>query len=81
VKRIDNYSTISAREMRTEGLRATTLTILSHSAWRFFSDYFLKYGFLDGYYGFIISILNAYLTLLKYAKLKELELNKTAPPE
>jgi glycosyltransferase involved in cell wall biosynthesis len=74
VTRIDKYSTISAREMRIGGLRATTFTIISHSAWRFFSDYFLQYGFLDGYYGFIISILNAYLTLLKYVKLKELEL-------
>jgi glycosyltransferase involved in cell wall biosynthesis len=80
VKRIDNYSTISAREMHMEGLRATTLTILSHSAWRFFSDYFLKFGFLDGYNGFLISMLNAYLTLLKYAKLKEMHTNETVSP-
>jgi glycosyltransferase involved in cell wall biosynthesis len=73
VNRINYYSTISAQEMYLGKRRAMTFKSISHSLWRFFSDYFLKFGFLDGYYGFIISILNAYETLLKYAKLKELE--------
>jgi glycosyltransferase involved in cell wall biosynthesis len=77
VKRIDIYSTISARAMHIEGIRATTLTIISHAAWRFFSDYFLQSGFLDGYYGLIISMLNAYQALLKYAILKEIESSET----
>lgn len=72
INKVNNYSSISAQEMYAEKLGATTFTIISHSVWRFFSDYFLRLGFLDGYHGFIISAMNAYLTLLKYAKLKEL---------
>jgi glycosyltransferase involved in cell wall biosynthesis len=72
INRINYYSTISAQEMFLEKRRVTVFTGIAHSLWRYFSDYFLQRGFLDGYYGFIISILNAYSTLIKYAKVKEL---------
>ena len=72
VNRINYYSTISAQEMFLGKRRGTNCTSISHFIWRFLSDYFFKRGFLDGYYGFIISIMNAYSTLLKYAMLKEL---------
>lgn len=39
----------------------------------FFKIYFLKLGFLDGYYGFVFSAMYAYLSFLKYARLWELQ--------
>ena len=32
-------------------------------------NYFLKLGFLDGYYGYVISLISAKVTHLKYKKL------------
>jgi len=81
VNRINYYSTISAQEMFLGKRSATIFTSISHSIWRFFSDYFFQRGFLDGYYGFIISVMNSYSTLLKYAKLKELESGKPISPD
>lgn len=39
---------------------------------RFFSTYFFKIGFLDGYAGLVISTMSAYSVFLRYAKLKEI---------
>lgn len=39
---------------------------------KFFSTYFLKFGFLDGYAGLVISAMSAYSVFLRYAKLKEI---------
>lgn len=39
----------------------------------FFRPYVIKGGFLDGFYGFVISISAAYATFLRYAHLYELE--------
>jgi glycosyltransferase involved in cell wall biosynthesis len=81
VNRINYYSTISAQEMFSGKRSATIFTSISHSIWRFFSDYFFQRGFLDGYYGFVISVMNSYSTLLKYAKLKELESDRPISPD
>ncbi len=43
---------------------------------RFLSVYFLKCGFLDGYYGFLIAKISANATFLKYIKHKELYKNQ-----
>jgi hypothetical protein len=34
--------------------------------------YILKAGFLDGYAGFVISVLDAYSVFARYAKLREI---------
>jgi len=41
-------------------------------AFRFFRDYILKGGCLDGYYGFVIVMMSSHAVFLKYAKLREL---------
>jgi hypothetical protein len=42
-------------------------------AWAFFSSYILKRGFLDGFYGYVISRQIATNTFFKYAKLYKLQ--------
>jgi hypothetical protein len=43
------------------------------SPWvKFFKDYVLKAGFLDGYYGYVISIISAQATFMKYAKIRQI---------
>jgi hypothetical protein len=43
---------------------------------KFFRDYIIKLGILDGSAGFSISRISAYATYLKYKKLRQLSISK-----
>ena len=70
---IDRYSTYAAREMHEAGTRAGLLKVAGHPPLAFLRNYVAHRGFRDGAAGFIISALNSYYVLLKYAKLYELQ--------
>jgi glycosyltransferase involved in cell wall biosynthesis len=72
LKRMDRYSTLSAREYFERGRRASPVRILVAPLLTFVRMYIIQRGFLDGYLGFLLSVLYSYYTLTKYAKLKEL---------
>jgi glycosyltransferase involved in cell wall biosynthesis len=55
-----------------ENRRASYFNIIFHPLWRLFRDYFIKLGFLDGFYGLVISVNSAHETFLKYSKLRNL---------
>jgi len=71
-KQIDLFSSISSRALFEKGETATFLTLLIKPFAKFIKSYFLKLGFLDGYYGFLISWLSAGAKYKKYKKLKQL---------
>lgn len=50
--------------------------IILNPFYKFFRKYVLRLGFLDGYYGFIFSVLTAYLNFMKYSRLWELNRNE-----
>ena len=69
-----NYFTeIGAREAFEKGKKASILKILFNPCWKFFQSYFIRLGFLDGYYGFLVCAISAFATFAKYIKLKELQ--------
>jgi glycosyltransferase involved in cell wall biosynthesis len=70
---IERYTTYAARQMREEGRRAGWLQIAGHPPLAFLRNYVLKRGVADGVPGLVISAMNAYYVLLKFAKLWELE--------
>jgi len=72
-KQIEFFSDIGARAAFEAGKRTSVLGILFKPSFKFFRDYFLKLGFLDGYYGFVISVNSAHAKFLKYHKLRELQ--------
>ena len=72
VAKMEDYSSLSSKELFKNNVNITTLTPISHSLWMFIKTYFLELGFLDGFDGFMISIMNAGGSFLKYAKLREL---------
>ena len=72
---IQNFSTISAREMYKLGIKAKWPSVILHPTVKFFKSYFLKLGFLDGYYGFVICMMTSFATFMKYVKLHELNRN------
>jgi glycosyltransferase involved in cell wall biosynthesis len=72
IQKINNYSTLGAQEYFNSGKKSGPFSAVLHSRWAFFKSYFIKRGFLDGYYGFVISTLTAYKIFLKYIKLRKL---------
>ena len=71
--RMDRYTTLAARQMFEKGMRATRLELLFHPALAFARNYIVKGGFRDGKPGLIISLVNSYYVMLKFAKLWELQ--------
>ena len=68
----NKYTTLSAAEAFEKGKNIAFFYIVFKSCWKFFRNYFLKGGFLDGYYGYVICKISAFVTFLEYAKLKQL---------
>jgi glycosyltransferase involved in cell wall biosynthesis len=69
---INAFSTIIARSYYNRRRRVNNLIIVMHPVWRFFKDFFVRMGFMDGYYGFIVSVNSAHEVFLKYVKLKNI---------
>ena len=75
IKRINHYSTLSARQMYEAGRRTGPIEIVVHPPAAFLRNYVLRRGFLDGTAGLTISLLNAWGVGLKFMKLWELQRN------
>lgn len=73
IKQIDTYSTISAQSYFQGGKKSRLKDITVRPLWSFAEDFFLKLGFLDGYYGFLISINSAHALFVSYVKLRILQ--------
>ena len=71
--RMDRYTTLAARQMFEKGKRATRLELLFHPPVAFLRNYLVKGGFRDGMPGLIISLVNSYYVMLKFAKLWEMQ--------
>jgi hypothetical protein len=78
---IDRYTSLAARQMDAEGRHATVVDLLLHPAFAFLRNYVLRSGFRDGRPGLIVSLLNSYYVMLKFAKLWELQNNARTPRE
>ncbi len=70
---VNKFSDIRAREMRAQNKKVSILKIIFAPLVKFLKHYFLKLGFMDGYFGFVISINSAHASFLKYAKLRQLK--------
>jgi glycosyltransferase involved in cell wall biosynthesis len=74
---IDRYTTYAARQMHEDGRRAGWLQIAGHPALAFLRNYVLRGGIRDGVPGLIVSAMNAHYVMLKFAKLWELDAERT----
>jgi len=72
IEKINTFSDIAAKSFFEVGKKASYFNILFHPVWRMFRDYIIKLGFLDGFYGLVISMNSAHETFLKYIKLRKL---------
>lgn len=71
-KQVNYFTTILAQSQYKIGKKAPLIVLYLSPIVKFFKDYFLKLGFLDGKTGFIICRISAYATFVKYRKLRNL---------
>ncbi|MFA5557426.1 MAG: glycosyltransferase family 2 protein [Flavobacteriaceae bacterium] len=71
----NSYANIAAKNSfeRNPNKKIGFTKLLISPFWKFFKNYFIKKGFLDGFHGFVICVFTAFGTFLKYAKIKELQ--------
>ncbi len=69
---IDRYTTLAARELHSQGRKAGWSRLAVHPPLAFLRNYVLRGGFRQGTPGLVVSMLNSYYVLLKFAKLWEL---------
>ena len=75
VSTVNRFSTLAAQAFHDRGRRGSWLRLLFKPFFRFFVEYFIRRGFLDGFYGFIIAITSAQYVFLREAKLLEIRKN------
>ncbi|MEM9846847.1 MAG: glycosyltransferase family 2 protein [Bacteroidota bacterium] len=76
LNRINRYTDIMALAAYEKGKAAGLEKVVFSPFLNFVKRYFLKRGFLDGYYGFVIAIMGSYYNFMKYVKLRELNKRK-----
>ena len=72
----NKFSTISAESLVTRGKKSSWFNMIFNPWWAFFKGYFLRLGFLDGFYGFVIAVNVAHFTFLKHIKVYQKQKNK-----
>jgi glycosyltransferase involved in cell wall biosynthesis len=73
LRQADKFSTIAARELISQGKPVYFFKIILNPIAKFIRNYFLRLGFLDGYYGFRICWITAGETFQKYRKAMQMK--------
>jgi hypothetical protein len=73
LSKIDQYTTLEARDLFREGGRYRTLDLTLRPAWTFLKLYLYKQGFRDGIEGFMFCALSGLSVAVRTWKLRELD--------
>lgn len=72
-RRNEELCNIAAKAIFNSGKQKHWTKIFLSPAWSFIHGYFIRLGFLDGYRGFVIAVMTANQSYLKYHKLRLLQ--------
>lgn len=72
ITKMNRYTSFSAQEKHSKCRKTSFTAAICRFFLTFFRDYFLRKGFVYGYKGFIVALLNAEGAFYRYAKLYEL---------
>jgi glycosyltransferase involved in cell wall biosynthesis len=78
LSKANRYSSLGAPKLA--GKRVSMVSALGHGLWSFLKHYIFKYGFIDGWAGFVIAFGNFEGTYYRYAKRYEEAQAWTPPP-
>ena len=74
IAKINKYSTLAALQKSDKKVGAIDIVLRPLAA--FITDFFSRKGYRDGFYGFLISGMNAMTNLMTYTKIWEMRRNK-----
>ncbi len=80
LEQIRKFADIKARMMLKAGRKSSMAKVFFAPGYNFFRQYFLRLGFLDGFYGFVVSLNGGYYSFLTYFKLWMLARDQEGPP-
>ncbi|PLX41325.1 MAG: glycosyltransferase family 2 protein [Deltaproteobacteria bacterium] len=78
VKRVDKFAARGAKQLLARGGRISPLSPLLHGISRFFKQYILRGGIMQGLDGLNVSVISAFGAYMKYAMALEAKRNKAA---
>ncbi len=67
--KLNRYSSGSAVDLKARGRKGGLGRAIVHGLWAFIRTYFLRLGFLDGRWGFMLAVSNAEGTYYRYLKI------------
>jgi glycosyltransferase involved in cell wall biosynthesis len=73
---VNKFSSIAAETKFIKGTKSNLFKIMVYPFWKFIRHFIIHGGFLDGHYGFVISVISSHATFLRYVKLRELNKKK-----
>ena len=71
--KFNRYTSAAARDRLRSGKRVRWFDRFLSPPARFLRTYFLRYGFLDGYQGFVLSVLGAFYVFARYTKMWQMQ--------
>ena len=77
LRKFNKYTTLGAVEYHYKNRKASIISIVLSPLYKFIRMYIFRLGFLDGIEGFVLAILSALYTMVKYYKLREIYKNKS----
>jgi glycosyltransferase involved in cell wall biosynthesis len=76
VNKINRYSSFKAQDKYEKGLQFPILHMVLRPPTRFFKDFVLRLGLLDGWRGFLIALMSAFAEFFMVAKIIQLSFEK-----
>ena len=75
-EKFNHYSSLDALKRKNKKESASVFQFV-RAPLNFFARYFLRFGFLDGYYGLLWALFSSFYEIVKFAKLKEVRINES----
>ena len=72
MNKVKYYELLKAQELYRKGEKTSVLKTIFKANFKFFFNYLIRLGVLDGYRGFVINVINAYGVFIRYSRLWEL---------
>jgi hypothetical protein len=72
----NRLSSIAAASLYARGTHSSWFKMLARPAWAFINGYILRFGFLDGFDGFVIAVQTSHQVFMKYSKLYRMQRSK-----
>ncbi len=73
IEQVNKFTELMAQQAIQRNKRSSKTAVVTHAMGSFIRNYFFRKGFLDGWYGFVISVIAVQTNFLKYLKIYELQ--------